>query len=98
LSAIGATAFAGALLGLPVALGAAFGALSMLGDLVSSFLKRRAGVKSSNSVLGLDQIPEAALPTTCLAGSLGLGLWGVIIASLGFMVAGIGLSKISQNR
>ena len=93
-SAVGATALVGTLLGFPSALAAAFGALSMLGDLASSFLKRRMGVKSSVSVFGLDQMPEALLPTICLAGPLGLDLWGVVVASLGFLVLGAGLSGI----
>ena len=35
---------------------------AMLGDLLSSFIKRRLGMPSSSRALGLDQIPESLLP------------------------------------
>ncbi len=97
-AAIGATAMVAGLMGLPLALGAGFGALSMGGDLLSSFLKRQVGAKSSASILGVDQIPEAILPTTCLAGPLGLGFWDVLLVSLGFLIVGIVLSRIPRLR
>lgn len=62
------------LLGLPVALGLGFSlatalsmiSLSMLGDLCSSFIKRRCGLAASSRAIGLDQIPEAGLPVIFL--------------------------------
>jgi hypothetical protein len=42
--------------------GALFGSLAMLGDLLSSFTKRRLGYPSSCSRPGLDQLPETLLP------------------------------------
>lgn len=42
--------------------GALFALLSMTGDLVSSFIKRRLGIRSSHSALLLDQLPETLLP------------------------------------
>ena len=73
-TAIIATAIAGALLGLGWKIGAAVGALAMLGDLCSSFLKRRLAVPVSGRAWLLDQLPEAALPLFLLHGSLGLTL------------------------
>lgn len=35
---------------------------AMLGDLFSSFVKRRLGMPSSSMALGLDQVPEALFP------------------------------------
>ena len=35
---------------------------AMLGDLLSSFIKRRLGLPSSSMALGLDQVPESLLP------------------------------------
>jgi CDP-archaeol synthase len=35
---------------------------AMLGDLLSSFIKRRLGMPSSSMALGLDQTPESLLP------------------------------------
>ncbi|MGM0772442.1 CDP-archaeol synthase [Marinobacter sp.] len=42
--------------------GLLFGLLGLVGDMVSSFIKRRAGLASSARAIGLDQIPEALLP------------------------------------
>ena len=49
-------------LGLPFRFGAAFGAAAMLGDSVSSFIKRRIDRRPGAWNPGLDQLPEAALP------------------------------------
>ena len=56
------TAVVSLLLGLPLGFGLLFAATSMLGDLLSSFTKRRLGKASSTRFLALDQIPEALLP------------------------------------
>jgi predicted MPP superfamily phosphohydrolase len=52
----------GGLLGFPWWLGLCCALLSMAGDLVSSFLKRRRGLHSGSIVPGLDQIFEGLLP------------------------------------
>ena len=57
------------LLGLPTAIGLLIAALAMLGDLLSSFIKRRLRIAPSGMALGLDQIPESLLPL------LGAGLY-----------------------
>lgn len=57
---------AGLLAGMALGFGAVTGlgvaALAMLGDLFSSFVKRRFGIPSSGMALGLDQIPESLFP------------------------------------
>lgn len=53
----------------PLALSATFGLLAMLGDLTSSFIKRRLGYQPSSMALGIDQIPESLFPL------LGIKLW-----------------------
>ena len=57
---------AGVYLGLPAWLGMSAAVLSMAGDLISSFLKRRLGKVSGAVVPGLDQILEGALPLSGL--------------------------------
>lgn len=52
----------GPALGFPLWLGLGAAILSMLGDLLSSFLKRRFSFTSGDAVPGLDQIPEGLLP------------------------------------
>ncbi|MGC8121782.1 CDP-archaeol synthase [Marinobacter sp. VGCF2001] len=42
--------------------GALFGGLALLGDMLSSFIKRRMGLVSSARAVWLDQLPEALLP------------------------------------
>ena len=42
--------------------GAIVSAAAMIGDLLSSFLKRRLKIPPSGKTIGLDQIPEALLP------------------------------------
>jgi CDP-2,3-bis-(O-geranylgeranyl)-sn-glycerol synthase len=61
-SSLAASAAATSLLGYGAGVGAIFGALAMLGDLSSSFIKRRFGAASSAMALGLDQIPESLFP------------------------------------
>ncbi len=62
LVAVAATALVAALLGFSWRTGALFGAAAMVGDLFSSFLKRRLGIPSSGQAAGLDQIPESLFP------------------------------------
>lgn len=59
----------GSLWQFPLAMSVAFGLLSMAGDLTSSFVKRRLGLKPSSMALGIDQIPESLFPL------LGIQLW-----------------------
>lgn len=72
LAAVAATAVAASLLGLSFGLGALFGALAMLGDLIASFIKRRLGLAPSSMAFGLDQIPESLIPTLAIASYMDL--------------------------
>lgn len=56
------TGIAATLLGLPLVTGLLVALAAMLGDLLSSFIKRRLGLVSSSMALGLDQVPESLLP------------------------------------
>jgi len=70
------TLLAGALVGLSWKISLIVGALAMMGDCLSSFVKRRLGYPSGAKALGLDQIPESLLPM--------LGLWNVLnLSALG---------------
>jgi CDP-2,3-bis-(O-geranylgeranyl)-sn-glycerol synthase len=72
-AALAATTAAAPLLGLPWTTGLAAGALSMGGDLIASFSKRRLGYAPSDRAPLLDSIPEALLPALGLRTSLALG-------------------------
>ena len=80
------------LLDLPAMVGIVMGITAMLGDLLSSFVKRRLGVPTSGMALGLDQIPEALLPLLAVADTFALS--GLAIAAI---VAGFALLELSLS-
>jgi CDP-2,3-bis-(O-geranylgeranyl)-sn-glycerol synthase len=82
------------LYGLSIASGALFGCFAMLGDLASSFTKRRLGVKPSDGVLGLDQVPEALFPLLYIRIQLDLKLYDVVALLLMFLVLELLLSRL----
>ena len=95
LAAAGLTASAtSALLGLGWTLGLAVAALSMAGDLLSSFVKRRLGRPPSSQALLLDQVPEALLPAALLRQSFGLGWVEVALAAAAFVALELALSMV----
>lgn len=61
-------------------------ALAMGGDLSSSFLKRRLGLRSGADAPGLDQLPESLLPLLALRGPLELGAAAMLGVTLAFFV------------
>lgn len=82
------------LLGLPVWVGGVVGVAAMLGDLLSSFIKRRLAVPPSGMVLGLDQIPESLLPLLVVAGEFALTGSTVLLLVAGFVVLELTLSPV----
>lgn len=89
-----ATGASAALLGLPVGVGVVVGVGAMLGDLLSSFAKRRLGVPSSGMMLGLDQIPETLLPLLAVADRFALTWPTIGWMVVGFAVLELGLSPV----
>ncbi|MEW6593669.1 MAG: CDP-archaeol synthase [Thermodesulfobacteriota bacterium] len=67
----------------PVAAGASL--LAILGDLLSSCIKRRLRQPSGTALIGLDQGFEALLPALYLGSHLGLPLWLRLIIGLTFI-------------
>lgn len=65
-------------------MGAKIAALSMAGDLISSFVKRRSGLRPGHSVIGLDQCVEAFLPLWGIKGGLNLGWFDILLIVLVF--------------
>lgn len=74
--------------------GTAFGALSMAGDLASSFVKRRLGIAPSGRALGLDQIPESLLPVLGCGAALGLDIVGSAVVVTAFLVLELVTSRV----
>jgi len=94
IAAVASTAVAAALMGFSLGLGSMLGAFAMLGDALSSFVKRRLGIASSGRAIGIDQIPEALLPLIVVRGALELSLPEVVAITLAFFVLEIPLSRL----
>lgn len=94
LLAIGATTLVAPMVGLAWSVGAALAALSMLGDLGASFIKRRVGLRPSSMAFGLDQVPESALPLLVLKTRLGLGGWEIVGVISAFVALELILSRL----
>lgn len=72
IAAVASSALSAWLFGLSLGVGATLGAVAMMGDAFSSFLKRRLAIAPSGRALGIDQIPEALLPLLAIKWELGL--------------------------
>lgn len=73
-----------ALLQLDLVIGLLAGTGVLLGDLFSSFLKRRLGMKVSSMAIGLDQVPESLFPYLLVMERLNMPLLEIAIAVLTF--------------
>lgn len=91
---LAATAAAAPMFGLPWTLGALLAGLSMLGDLTSSFIKRRLGRPPSSQALLLDQVPEALFPLLVFREWLGLAAWDIAVVVFAFFVLELLLSRL----
>jgi CDP-diglyceride synthetase len=82
------------ILGLEWVNGLYVGVIATLGDLVSSFLKRRLNMPPSSRATVIDQIPECLLPTLAIRSTLGLGALDVIFIVIIFFLGHITLSQL----
>jgi CDP-diglyceride synthetase len=86
-SAIFLTTAVAILFGIQPLTGVLFGILTMLGDLLTSFIKRRRGNVESSRARGLDAVPESLLPLCLLKDSLALNFIDIIlIVGLFFLI------------
>ena len=93
-AAIIMTPTAALIIGLDLIIGLLIALMAMTGDLLSSFIKRRLGLKPSSQALGLDQIPESILPTLVVAPQLQLSAGKILIIVLLFFLLELGLSRL----
>ena len=93
LSIVATTAVA-PLIGLSWKVGALVALVAMIGDLFSSFLKRRMGLAPSCQAIGLDQIPESLLPLLACWFFLPLTIVDMIVATMIFFVGELLLSRV----
>jgi CDP-2,3-bis-(O-geranylgeranyl)-sn-glycerol synthase len=89
-----ATAGSAVLLHLDWSTGATVAGLSMLGDLFSSFVKRRLHLPLHAQAFGLDQIPEALLPLLAVKVRFGLTIEDIAVLVFAFVVLEIVLSRV----
>jgi CDP-2,3-bis-(O-geranylgeranyl)-sn-glycerol synthase len=75
------------LFGLQPITGVLFGMLTMIGDLLTSFIKRRRGNVESSRARGLDAVAESLLPLCLLKDSLELNFIDItLIVMLFFLI------------
>ena len=74
--------------------GLLIGFWAMVGDLFSSFVKRRLRMAPSSMALGLDQVPESFFPLVAVSSILGLGWWQIATLVVLFVVIELMLSRV----
>lgn len=94
-TAISSTGLLAPLLGFPWWLGALVGLAAMLGDLCSSFIKRRLGLPPGGRATGLDHIPESLLPLLVCQPILELPWTDLLWLPLAFMISDLAISRLS---
>jgi len=94
IAAILVTSLAAVLLNFEFMLGFVIAALAMLGDLLTSFIKRRCNMPPSSRALGLDQIPESLLPMLACHSLLELDWRSVLTVVVLFFIAELVLSGL----
>lgn len=67
-------------------IGAIVGIAAMMGDLLSSFVKRRLNLPPSSQAIGLDQIPESLFPSIACQFMLELSVLDIAIITIAFFV------------
>lgn len=92
--AILASTLAAPLLGLDWAIGLRVGVFAMLGDLMSSFVKRRLALPSSSMALGLDQVPESLFPALACRALLSLSVVDIVATVAAFFIGELLLSRL----
>lgn len=87
-----AAGFLAAALGQSLLLGAAFGATSMVGDALSSTIKRRLRRAPGSEVPLLDQVPEAMLPLAVFGPALGLEFPATVVVTIAFTLLDVAVT------
>lgn len=97
LSAVLMTALLAPLFALTPLQGAGFGMLAMLGDLLSSFTKRRLDIMISHSAPLLDQLPESLLPLLVMQPVLAVSLGEILLATVVFVLFDLLVSWLREK-
>ena len=89
-----ATSVCAALMGLGWEIGALIATFAMIGDLLSSFLKRRLHLASSSMAIGLDHIPESLFPLVASQLLLPLSNLDIVAGTTTFVLGALILSPL----
>ena len=89
------TPLVSAALGTGWEIGLVIGLFAMLGDLFSSFIKRRLGMAPSSRAPGLDQVPESLFPLLACRTMIELPAFQVMLLVLLFVAGSLLLSKVA---
>jgi hypothetical protein len=89
-----ATAICATLMGLGWRVGVLIAVFAMVGDLFSSFVKRRMDLASSSMAIGLDHIPESLFPLLASRLLLPLSILEVVAGTAIFVVGALVLSPL----
>ena len=93
LSALLLTPWVAVVINLPMQVGWVIAFWCMVGDMLSSFIKRRVGLPVHAQATGLDQIPESLFPALAYQYHYGLSPAGLALVVFGFFFAEIFLSR-----
>jgi CDP-diglyceride synthetase len=88
------TTAAAPLIGLDLSVGAIAATTAMVGDLSSSFVKRRLKFAPSSQALGLDQLPESLFPLLACRAALALTAADITFCVGMFFVGELILSRV----
>lgn len=94
IGAIVFTSIGAVLLGYSVSIGTQIAIYAVLGDILSSFIKRRMGIAPSSMAPLVDQVPESLLPALMLMDSFELDYQSIIILVCLFIVVELLLSLV----
>ena len=94
ITSISVTSLAGFIIGYPLITGCIIASFSMLGDLISSFIKRRLNTAPSSKAMLLDQLPESFIPAIGISYFIPLTMLNIAIIVCGFFFIELFLSKI----
>lgn len=81
-------------LGYSLVSGLLIAVFAMLGDMFSSFIKRRLKMPSSAKALFLDQVPESLFPALLVKDIFALDYWSVCILVCLFFIIELSLSSL----
>ncbi len=92
---VAAPALGAPVLGFSAVFGALVGLLALIGDLATSFIKRRRGLNAGGAAPGFDQLLESLLPLLAAHWLAGLTWSGVALGVAGFVLADLGFSRLA---